>query len=300
MAPLAASSSIVEPAHIVEQAKLFKFGGLNRTFETSELKNLVHGLAVGSSGALGKILVGHPFDTIKVRVQTLGFSSPLAAVRRTIAGEGIRGFYRGIFPTVPGVWAYNSALMAGFNVAMGAIKTHRNEHGQLVSLTDIAVASTLGSLLAGTVTQPFDLLRVRAQIQHSSRFVQSTTLQTLRTIVRVGGLRGLYRGFSLTMMREAPANLFYFPVHELIMRQFDYGINSQRALEAPVKLSFLAGGVAGICNWIVILPLDVVRSRVFADSIDPSFRRYQNGRAVAHHILRQEGWTRFFLAWHLA
>ena len=47
------------------------------------------------------VLAGHPFDTIKVRLQAEGtlstrFQGPLHCVRETLAHEGVRGLYKGM------------------------------------------------------------------------------------------------------------------------------------------------------------------------------------------------------------
>ena len=53
----------------------------------------------GIAGGVAVVLVGHPFDTTKTRLQTApaGFySSSADCVRKTFHGEGIAGFYSGI------------------------------------------------------------------------------------------------------------------------------------------------------------------------------------------------------------
>lgn len=57
-------------------------------------------IAAGSAGGLLAALVGHPFDTIKVRLQTQPTNPPLYTgfldcVRQTASGEGLLGFYKG-------------------------------------------------------------------------------------------------------------------------------------------------------------------------------------------------------------
>lgn len=45
--------------------------------------------------------VGHPFDTVKVRLQTTDasrFSGPLQCVLQTVKHEGFRGLYKGASP----------------------------------------------------------------------------------------------------------------------------------------------------------------------------------------------------------
>eukprot|EP00666_Eupelagonemidae_sp_cell4sb_P013629 gene13629-20952_t len=58
----------------------------------------------GYASGISLVLVGHPFDTIKVRLQTGGvarcgagqarFAGVADCVRQTVAREGVRGLYK--------------------------------------------------------------------------------------------------------------------------------------------------------------------------------------------------------------
>ena len=60
-------------------------------------------LALASGGLYGatNTVVGHPFDTVKTKMQTQsGFTSSgaLASARQILSSEGAVGFYRGCLP----------------------------------------------------------------------------------------------------------------------------------------------------------------------------------------------------------
>lgn len=60
-----------------------------------------HGFIAGVFSGISKLAVGHPFDTIKVRMQTTNssqFAGPLACLASTIKNEGVRGLYKGATP----------------------------------------------------------------------------------------------------------------------------------------------------------------------------------------------------------
>merc|ERR1719362_1862482 len=55
----------------------------------------------GYSHGVCTVLVGHSFDTIKVRMQSEGvkssrFSNPLHCLKETMQKEGVRGLYKGM------------------------------------------------------------------------------------------------------------------------------------------------------------------------------------------------------------
>lgn len=49
----------------------------------------------GTVGSIFNVYIGHPFDTIKVRMQDINslYKSPMDSLYNTIRSEGIKGFY---------------------------------------------------------------------------------------------------------------------------------------------------------------------------------------------------------------
>lgn len=64
-------------------------------------------LAAGGVGGICAVVVGHPFDLVKVRLQTAEkgvYSGAFDVVRRTVAREGLfRGLYAGVSAPLVGV-----------------------------------------------------------------------------------------------------------------------------------------------------------------------------------------------------
>ena len=64
-------------------------------------------LAAGGFGGICAVIVGHPFDLVKVRLQTAErgvYSSALDVVRKSIARDGVRrGLYAGVSAPLVGV-----------------------------------------------------------------------------------------------------------------------------------------------------------------------------------------------------
>jgi solute carrier family 25 carnitine/acylcarnitine transporter 20/29 len=72
----------------------------------SSLQSL-RALVAGGVGGVCAVVVGHPFDLVKVRLQTAEkgvYSGAMDVVRRTIAREGMaRGLYAGVSAPLVGV-----------------------------------------------------------------------------------------------------------------------------------------------------------------------------------------------------
>lgn len=63
------------------------------------------GFVAGVFSGITKLAVGHPFDTIKVRMQTSPdgqFKGPMDCLLKTIRNEGVRGLYKGATPPLVG------------------------------------------------------------------------------------------------------------------------------------------------------------------------------------------------------
>lgn len=73
----------------------------------STLSAQLRSLAAGGFGGVCAVIVGHPFDLVKVRLQTAErgvYSSALDVVRKSVAKDGLRrGLYAGVSAPLVGV-----------------------------------------------------------------------------------------------------------------------------------------------------------------------------------------------------
>lgn len=110
------------------------------------------------------------------------------------------------------------------------------------------------------------------------RHAYTGPVDCLAKIFHAEGLRGVFRGLTITACREAPSFGVYFCSYEYLCRVFgritstvaphmaDANTSGQQLhhqLRIPVLL--LAGGMAGISAWVSTYPIDVIKSRIQAD-----------------------------------
>ncbi|VDP19216.1 unnamed protein product [Soboliphyme baturini] len=88
---------------------------------------------------------------------------------------------------------------------------------------------------------------------------------------------------------DVPASGVYFASYEYLMRRFTPEGKNRNQL-SPLK-TLLAGGIAGICNWIVAIPPDVMKSRL---QTAPNGKYPKGIRDVANEMLRTEGIKSFY------
>ncbi|TRY98586.1 hypothetical protein DNTS_005277 [Danionella cerebrum] len=84
-------------------------------------------------------------------------------------------------------------------------------------------------------------------------------------LYREKGVRGVYRGTVLTLIRDVPSNGVYFLTYEVLKHQLTPDGESVHRLSTPRVL--LAGGVAGLLNWLIALPADVLKSNYQTDHV---------------------------------
>ena len=91
----------------------------------------------------------------------------------------------------------------------------------------------------------------------------------LRAIYCEAGLRGCYKGLLPQALRDIKANAIYFITYQACL-DWMKGLEER---ENTAREIFLAGGLAGLLSWQSIIYLDVVKSRIQADSLtQPRYR----------------------------
>uniref|UniRef100_A0A8C6K113 Uncharacterized protein n=1 Tax=Melopsittacus undulatus TaxID=13146 RepID=A0A8C6K113_MELUD len=98
------------------------------------------------------------------------------------------------------------------------------------------------------------------------------------------GICDMYKGTVLTLMRDVPASRMYFMTYEWLKSILTPEGKSVNDLSAPRIL--FAGGLAGIFNWEVAIPPDMLTSHF--QTAPPG--KYPNGfRDVLRELIREEG-----------
>ncbi|KHJ85036.1 dif-1 domain protein, partial [Oesophagostomum dentatum] len=108
-------------------------------------------------------------------------------------------------------------------------------------------------------------------------------LDVVKKLWKSGGISSIYRGTGATLLRDIPASAAYLSVYEFLKKEFS-GEGKQRTLSPGATL--LAGGLAGIANWAVCIPADVLKSRL---QTAPEGKYPDGIRGVFREVIREEG-----------
>uniref|UniRef100_A0AAX7UF61 Uncharacterized protein n=1 Tax=Astatotilapia calliptera TaxID=8154 RepID=A0AAX7UF61_ASTCA len=135
-------------------------------------------------------------------------------------------------------------------------------------------------------TGTYDCLRktVSKEVQSSGgRSKYAGPLDCAVRLYKEQGIRSVYKGTVLTLIRDVPSSGLYFLTYEYLKDVLTPEGQSVSQLSTPRIL--LAGGVAGILNWVIALPPDVLKSN-FQTAADGKYRGLAD---VLRALLREEG-----------
>jgi len=225
-------------------------------------------LAGTVAGIVG-LIVGFPFDTVKVRFQNPDiaskYKSTLHAITTIIKEEKISGLYKGITSPLATVALMNGLVFSSY----GFLTKLQLENAESTpTLTQITLAGAGSGIIASILTTPIELIKIRQQ----SLLIPTTARQVAWQIFRESGLRGLYRGFVVTALRDSNYG-GYFMTYEATCRYFSTPPTSSAPLSLisqakseiatlPWLVLLFAGGLAGVVGWVATFPLDVVKTRI--------------------------------------
>ena len=169
--------------------------------------------AAGLTASVAAQLVWTPVDVISQRLMVQGCQGGLAtkytggidAFRTIMKLDGVRGLYRGFGMSVLTYAPSNALWWASYCVTQRSIWMslgYRGKDGELcvpnsamlVGVQGFSAACAGG--FAAVVTTPFDTVKTRLQVLENEAGRRATVGQTLKTLVKEGGWKALYKGLG--------------------------------------------------------------------------------------------------------
>lgn len=133
-----------------------------------------------------------------------------------------------------------------------------------------------------TCTAPLDRLKVFLQVQPSKQKIADC----LQTMVKEGGVAGLWRGNAMNVLKIAPESAIKFAAYEQIKRLIKG--DSKEALSIYER--FFAGAIAGGVSQTIIYPLEVLKTRLALRKTG----QYNSIADAAYKIYVHEGVKAFY------
>ncbi len=166
----------------------------------------------------------YPLDLLRTRFAAQGtekvYASLLSSIRDIARDEGPRGFFQGVGAANVQIVPYMGLFFASYEALRLQIGTVHLPFG-----SGDATAGILASIFAKTAVFPLDLIRKRLQVQGPTRskYVHRNipecrgVYRTFQMILRKEGIRGCYRGLTVSLVKAAPASAITMWTYERVL-----------------------------------------------------------------------------------
>ena len=161
-----------------------------------------------------------------------------------------------------------------------------------MTITSTILAGGISGVLARLVSTPFDVLKIRFQLQiepigkknvHSK---YTGVLQCLKTVIREEGLLALWKGSVPGMAMYIVFGSVQFTGYEQLRRTLKEQLN----LSSSASVNFVCGCFGGALATTICLPLDVLRTRL----VGQGSPKYYSTLTDAVRLMFQENGVRTF------
>lgn len=205
------------------------------------------GFATGVLFGLTNVVVGHPFDTIKTKMQAQsGFEK--MTMRKSFAfvfkNEGFRGLYKGSIPPLMGSGFYRSIQFSAFE-AVYTLFDNSFGKKQIPLTNGLEIRVILGGVTSGTcralIETPLEYAKIRRQTGSEWK------------------IKDCFTGLKVTWIRSLMLLPSYFIFLDTFRRKFNF------AFQSNILGPFLVSGSASCMAWLIVWPLENIKSQIQAN-----------------------------------
>lgn len=176
-------------------------------------------LLCGSAAGLVSTLTLYPLKTVKT-MMNLGRSGEYKSIADCITQlyqkHGLKAFYRGLL-------CNSVAIIPSTGIDLACYETTKQYYSKLMNksepnMTEKIIIGMASSSFGNLVVYPLLFARTRLQ---SNRSQTETTINLLKRIWARDGIRGVYTGFSLHILKMAPAAGISYITFESFLKTFN-------------------------------------------------------------------------------
>lgn len=227
----------------------------------------------------------YPIVVLKTRQQMLPSRVPCIQMAESILRhDGYRGFYRGFTTSLVGAIPARALYMGALELTRSNVASVASDSlgfsEALASAVAFAAAGVSAAMAAQLVWNPVDVVSQRLMVQDSlslSSRKYSGGVDAFSKIVCENGVRGLYRGFGVSVLTCAPSNAVWWASYSAAHRAIWGGGGGGLG---EVAVQGMSAAVASGVSALVTTPLDTIKTRTQV------MERGENGITRVVHVVK--------------
>lgn len=220
---------------------------------------LLASLIPGAMATGVSIIISYPMDTVKTRLQTGMYKGILNCISQTIKTDGVLGLYRGV----------SSPLTTLVLKRSIQFKIYEEMNGK----TNSWISGCVAAMALSPFGCPVNVVKVRMQDSKKDRY--KNMIECIKDIWKTEGARGFFKGFKTNLFKDMMFGTLYLGSYgvikdsfETMQKRLDKNIYCYDFLVSSKGCNFFAGGLAGTFAWMILMPVDMVKTT------------YQSGRSI--------------------
>ncbi|KAH6654505.1 succinate/fumarate mitochondrial transporter [Truncatella angustata] len=262
-------------------------------------------LIAGGGAGMMEALACHPLDTIKVRMQLSRRARQPGAPKRGFLKTGAEIVKR---ETPLGLYKGLGAVMTGIVPKMAIRFSSFEAYKQMLADSDGGVSGS-GTFMAGlaagvteavAVVTPMEVIKIRLQAQHHSMAdpldvpKYRNAAHALYTVVKEEGAGALYRGVSLTALRQGSNQAVNFTAYTYFKEALKRYQPQYEGGNLPGYQTTLIGLVSGAMGPLSNAPIDTIKTRLQKSPAEPGVSALQRIQKISSEMFKQEGSRAFY------
>ncbi|MCO5597164.1 hypothetical protein L7F22_051240 [Adiantum nelumboides] len=246
----------------------------------------------------------YPISVVKTRVQVrrqnAADANSLKVVKNILTDDGVKGLYRGFTTTAIGAIPGRAMFLATLEISKESTTKLLSEVNlPEATKTTVAngVAGLVSSLMAELYYVPLDVVTQRLMVQGLPGVTKyDGGVHAFRKILHTDGVRGLYRGFGMSVITYCPSATVWWGAYgasqHTIWKSMGY-IDGQHPGEMLVVSAQAAGGVvAGAASSVITAPSDTIKTRLQVMENKEGHKPTIIG--TAKQLINEDGWRGFY------
>jgi len=228
------------------------------------------------------------------------FNSTPDAFVKIARTEGVTSLWSGLSPTlvlaIPATVVYFT-MYEQLKVKIDRLRRARQqgppEFKEIPGWVSL-LSGGLARLVAVSVISPLELIRTKMQ---SQKMPLRQVRQCLTDLVATQGVRGLWNGYTATLLRDVPFSAIYWPMYEQTKRSIlsIYPAEDRNSF----SVNFMSGAVAGSVASTLTLPFDVLKTLKQIDLGQKDIMGVEPGRSkgnvvILRELVSEQGWRSLF------